>query len=65
MSPMTLQAWLQLKGWVGTGGEAKYAIQSGLVWVGGEIETRRRLKLSEGDEIAFGSFKGRVEHDDL
>ena len=49
---------------VETGGQAKLMIQSGEVMVNGEIETRRRRKLREGDEVEFmdEAFEvGRVE----
>lgn len=37
-----------------SGGEAKHAIDSGLVNVNGVIETRRRCKIRVGDRILFG-----------
>lgn len=48
---ITLSDALKLSGMVQTGGEAKQAIQSGRVRVNGEVETRRKRKLREGDEI--------------
>lgn len=36
---------------VETGGQAKQLIQGGEVLVNGEVETRRRKKLSVGDEV--------------
>ena len=38
---------------VATGGQAKLLIQSGGVLVTGVVETRRRKKLSVGDEVCF------------
>jgi ribosome-associated protein len=38
---------------VATGGQAKLLIQGGSVLVNGEIETRRRRKLREGDEVTL------------
>lgn len=38
---------------VGTGGEAKLAIQEGEVLVNGEIETRRGRKVRPGDVVVF------------
>jgi ribosome-associated protein len=38
---------------VTTGGEAKLLIGDGQVTVNGEIETRRRKKIVDGDVIAF------------
>lgn len=38
---------------VGSGVEAKFAIQDGLVKVNGEIQTQRGKKLVDGDEVEF------------
>jgi ribosome-associated protein len=45
---------LKLAGIATTGGEAKMLIQSGAVRVNGEVETRRKRKLVEGDVIDVG-----------
>lgn len=50
-SPITLDQFLKITGLVGTGGQAKIAIQEGYVTVNGELETRRRRKLALGDVI--------------
>ncbi len=51
-----LDQFLQLCG-VPTGGQAKLLIQGGEVTVNGEIETRRRKKLTIGDEVGLdGEF---------
>ena len=50
-SPITLDQFLKTTGLVGTGGQAKIAIQEGYVTVNGELETRRRRKLTLGDVI--------------
>ena len=42
---------------VTTGGEAKLLIGDGQVTVNGEIETRRRKKIVDGDVIEFGGEK--------
>jgi len=47
-----LDQFLQMCG-VPTGGQAKRLIQSGDVLVNGVVETRRRRKVNEGDEVAF------------
>ncbi len=52
---LTLQAALKLAGFAATGGQAKQLIQGGDVRVNGAVETRRKHKLVEGDEIAVGS----------
>lgn len=57
---LTLDQFLKREGWVGTGGEAKVAIQEGQVRVNGEVETRRRRQLIVGDVIEFGTSLGRV-----
>lgn len=46
-----LDQFLKLSAAVGTGGEAKWMIQSGLVSVGGVVETRRRATLKPGDVV--------------
>lgn len=50
-SPITLDQFLKITGLVGTGGQAKIAIQEGYVMVNGELETRRRRKLALGDVV--------------
>ena len=50
-APITLDQFLKTTGLVGTGGQAKIAIQEGYVTVNGELETRRRRKLALGDVI--------------
>jgi len=51
VTPITLDQFLKTTGLVGTGGQAKIAIQEGYVTVNGELETRRRRKLAFGDVI--------------
>lgn len=48
-----LDQFLKRIGAVGTGGQAKVAIQGGDVHVNGVVETRRRRKLQTGDLIQF------------
>lgn len=38
---------------VGSGVEAKFAVQDGLVKVNGQVETQRGKKLYDGDEVEF------------
>jgi ribosome-associated protein len=45
---------LKLAGVAGTGGQAKHLIQQGEVRVNGEVETRRKRKLVEGDVVEVG-----------
>lgn len=47
----TLAAALKLAGLAETGGHAKRMIQAGEVLVNGRVETRRKHRLREGDEI--------------
>ena len=50
-SIIRLDDFLKRNGLVGTGGEAKLRIQSGEVFVNGQVETRRRKQLSIGDVV--------------
>ncbi len=49
--PLRLDQFLKLCGVADTGGQAKQLIQSGEVVLNGEVETRRRKKLSIDDVI--------------
>ncbi len=51
--PVELHKMLKFEGLVSTGGEAKLLIGSGQVTVNGEVETRRRRKMVDGDIIEF------------
>ena len=51
--PLRLDTFLKLCGIADTGGFAKRLIQDGYVEVNGEVETRRRRKLSVGDVVRF------------
>jgi ribosome-associated protein len=51
--PVELYKILKFEGLVTTGGEAKLLIGDGQVTVNGEIETRRRKKILNGDVIEF------------
>ncbi|MBX2998137.1 MAG: RNA-binding S4 domain-containing protein [Caldilineaceae bacterium] len=48
-----LDQFLKREGLVFSGGEAKHLIQSGMVWVNGEVETRRGRKLHPGDRVTL------------
>ena len=65
--PLALDQFLKLCGIVGTGGQAKQLIQGGEVIVNGEVETRRRKKLTLGDrvEVAGEVFEVDLQEDDL
>ncbi|MFN8553711.1 MAG: RNA-binding S4 domain-containing protein [Candidatus Obscuribacterales bacterium] len=49
--PIRLDQFLKLVNAVGSGGEAKHLVQSGLVRVNNEVETRRGRKLTNGDVV--------------
>ncbi len=57
---------LKLAGVVATGGQAKLLIHGGAVTVNGEVETRRKRKLVEGDVVEVGgeSFEIAMADDD-
>ena len=51
--PVELYKILKFEGLVMSGGEAKQAIADGYVAVNGEIDTRKRRKIYDGDQIEF------------
>ena len=51
--PITLDQFLKRVGVVGSGGQAKLAIQDGYVTVNGVLETRRGRKLMPGDVVVI------------
>lgn len=51
---MRLDYFLKLNGIAATGGHAKLLIQSGEVMVDGQVETRRRRKLVNGNTVHVG-----------
>ncbi|MEM9543909.1 MAG: RNA-binding S4 domain-containing protein [Cyanobacteria bacterium P01_E01_bin.42] len=64
-SPKTikLDGFLKIVGATSTGGQAKILIQSGRVTVNGEVETRRRRKLVDGDRVSANGQMFRVHLD--
>jgi len=60
---ISLNDVLKLSGFAGTGGQAKQLIQSGQVTVNGEVETRRKRKLREGDVVRVGDDEFVLELD--
>ncbi len=44
---------LKLENWVAAGGEAKHVISEGYVFLNGEVETRKRKKIFDGDIVEF------------
>ena len=59
--PVELYKILKFEGLVTTGGEAKLLIGDGQVSVNGEIETRRRKKIVNGDVIEFRGEQLQVQ----
>jgi ribosome-associated protein len=56
-----LAAVLKFGGLVGTGGEGKHLIQSGLVRVNGRIERRRGHRVGAGDRVEILGEDGAVQ----
>jgi ribosome-associated protein len=56
-----LNKLLKIMGLVGTGGEAKIAIENGEVRVNSSVETQRRKKLKSGDIVLFREQKITVQ----
>ena len=52
-----LDSLLKYAALAGTGGEAKYVIQEGMVSVNGEICTMRGKKIRPGDKVGFGEME--------
>lgn len=52
---------LKLGGTISSGGLAKSEIAAGRVLVNGEVETRKRKKISPGDIISYGAETFRVD----
>lgn len=50
---IALDKLLKLINLVGSGGEAHFVIQNGMVQVNGIIETQKRKKLVAGDKVTF------------
>ncbi len=52
--PIELCQFMKFGGMSESGGAAKQAIADGTVRVNGAVETRKRKKLAEGDQVACG-----------
>ncbi|TVP54172.1 MAG: RNA-binding S4 domain-containing protein [Halomonadaceae bacterium] len=50
--PVELFKILKFEGIYASGGEAKAAIEAGLVQVNGEVETRKRKQMVAGDQVS-------------
>ena len=53
---------LKAAGLVGSGVDAKFAVQDGLVKVNGQVDTRRGRKLVAGDEIFYNGETVKIEN---
>lgn len=62
--PVELNKLLKLENFVQSGGEAKTVILEGLILVNGEVETRIRKKIFEGDELVIDNQKYIVKQAD-
>lgn len=60
---ITLQQALKKYNLVQSGGHAKIVIQSGEVFVDGEVETRRGRKLYGGEKVVYSGTEITVSHD--
>ena len=59
--PVELFKLLKFEGLTQSGGEAKKMIEQEMVYVNGEIETRKRKKIMAGDVIRFGDEEFTTE----
>jgi ribosome-associated protein len=59
-----LGQFLKVMGLVATGGEAKHVIQEGYVQVNGQVETRRKRQLHDGDTVTLGDQTITVEFEE-
>ena len=55
-----LDSLLKFAALTGTGGESKFVIQEGMVYVNGEICTMRGKKIRPGDQVVFGETELKV-----
>ncbi|SNY53946.1 ribosome-associated protein [Arsukibacterium tuosuense] len=53
--PVELYKILKFEGLCSSGGEAKAAVEAGLVKVNGVVETQKRKQMNAGDTLSFGS----------
>ena len=58
-----LDSFLKYVQWVDSGGMAKAVVSDGLVYVNGEMETRRGRKLYPGDVVEFMGEKDSIERE--
>lgn len=56
-----LEAFLKLQGVAETGGHAKVIVNSGVVRVNGDVDTRRGRKLRQGDVVQLKDYSYPVD----
>ena len=56
-----LNVLLKYLGWCESGGSAKAAVAEGNVKVNGEVELRKRCKLTEGNIVEYNGQSVRIE----
>jgi ribosome-associated protein len=52
---------LKFQGWCESGGTAKEVIAEGLVKVNGQVETRKRCKIVDGQKVSYKSMNVTVK----
>ncbi len=55
-----LDAFLKWASIAGSGAEAKFLIQDGLVYVNGEVCNQRSRKLTKGDVVSFDNIDYKI-----
>jgi ribosome-associated protein len=60
VEPVELYKILKFESMAPSGGVAKLAIESGDVFVNGEVETRKRKKIFAGDTVEFNGEQIRL-----
>ena len=58
---MELNIFVKMHGFAATGGQAKILIRSGAIQLNGEIETRNKKKLYNGDVVEYDGKKFTVK----
>ncbi len=57
---ITLTNLLKICGWSDSGGSAKHAVEEGLVTVDGQVEPRKKCKLTAGQVVAFADQQVQI-----
>ncbi|MCP4021998.1 MAG: RNA-binding S4 domain-containing protein [Desulfobacteraceae bacterium] len=59
--PVELYKILKFENFAASGGEAKYMIADGLVRLNGIVETQKRKKIFQGDQITIGDETLKIQ----